>query len=211
MSSGVQPAEKRFSDILSELARSMPTEGLTLCELLEQLGERGLLMMCMVLTLPFLLPISIPGSSTPLGLVIALNGVGLIMNRMPWLPRRLMNRRLAGEPLAQMLKKGVQLFARLEKLTHPRLFLLTHGATMERLNASLLILGGLLLMAPLPLPFSNTLPAYGVLLLALGSLERDGYLIMAGYVMVLLTIAYFSAVALAGVVGVRALSVYMRI
>ena len=94
MSSWVQPVEKRFSDILSELARSMPTEGLTLRELLEGLGERGLLVMSIMLTIPFLLPVSIPGSSTPFGLVIALNGVGIILNRTPWLPARLMQRRL---------------------------------------------------------------------------------------------------------------------
>ncbi len=37
-------------------------------------------------------------------------------------------------------------------------------------------------MAPLPLvPFANTLPAVGVILLALGMAERDGGVILAGY------------------------------
>jgi hypothetical protein len=60
-------------------------------------------------------------------------------------------------------------------------------------------------MAPLPLPFSNTLPAYGALLLAAGSLEQDGACIVLGYVMVLLTLVYFGTVAVLGEVGVRAL------
>jgi hypothetical protein len=49
------------------------------------------------------------------------------------------------------------------------------------------------------------LPAYGALLLAAGSLERDGACVLAGYVMVLLTLLYFGAVAVLGEVGVRAL------
>jgi hypothetical protein len=60
-------------------------------------------------------------------------------------------------------------------------------------------------MSPLPLPLSNTLPAYGALFLAAGTLERDGYAILAGYVMVLLTIIYIGGVAVLGGVGTQAL------
>jgi hypothetical protein len=40
----------------------------------------------------------------------------------------------------------------------------------------------LVLMAPLVLvPFANTLPAVGIILLALGMAERDGVVILVGY------------------------------
>ena len=201
-----QPVEKPVSTVLSEIILAMPAEGLTLRTLLEWLGERGLLIFCMVLTIPFLLPVSIPGTSTPFGLLIALNAVGLAMHKPPWLPNRLMNRHIATHQLVPMLAKGVQLFARLERLIRPRLLPLTHGATIGRLNVMLLGFSGLLLTAPLPLPFSNTLPAYGVLLLAMGSLERDGYAVLAGYVMVLLTLGYFATVGVLGGMGATALS-----
>jgi len=104
-----------------------------------------------------------------------------------------------------MLEKGARLFARLERLIHPRLWPLTHRATVGRFNGILIGLTGLLMMAPLPLPLSNTLPAYGVLFLALGSVERDGCLVLAGYLMALLTLGYFSAVGVAGSMGASAL------
>jgi hypothetical protein len=56
-------------------------------------------------------------------------------------------------------------------------------------------------MAPLPLPLSNTLPVYGVLLLAMGNLERDGYAVLAGYAMVFLSVVYFSGLAILGGLG----------
>lgn len=172
---------KSLAQVLHDVARSVPAEGLTIRELLERLGERGLLLLAMVLTLPFLLLVSIPGTSTPFGLLIALIGIGVITNRPPWLPDRLLRRRLNAEQVVPVLERGARLCARIETLIHPRLFLLTHQATLGRVNGLLLVLSALLLMIPLPLPFSNTLPAYGVLLLAMGSLERDGYLIVAGY------------------------------
>jgi hypothetical protein len=205
MSFPAQALDQRVSAVLSEVIRTMPAGGLTLQGLLERLGDRGLLIFCMVLTMPFLLPVSIPGSSIPFGVVIALIAVGIVTHRAPWLPDRLMSRRLAGGHVVPMLEKGARLFARLERLIHPRLLPLTHGATVGRFNGILLGLTGLLMMAPLPLPLSNTLPAYGVLFLALGSLERDGYVVLAGYLMVLLTVGYFSAVVVVGGVGASAL------
>jgi hypothetical protein len=200
-----QAHDQRVSAVLSEVIRTMPAEGLTLQGLLERLGDRGLLILCMVLTIPFLLPVSIPGSSIPFGVIIALIALGIVTHRAPWLPDRLMTRRLARGHVVPMVEKGARLFARLERLIHPRLLPLTHGATVGRFNGILLGLTGLLMMAPLPLPLSNTLPAYGVLFLALGSVERDGYIVLAGYLMVLLTLCYFSAVGIMGGMGASAL------
>jgi hypothetical protein len=204
-----QSVDKPVSRVLAEIIQRMPAEGLTLQALLEWLGERGLLIFCMVLTIPFLLPVSIPGTSAPFGLLIALNAVGLAMHKSPWLPARLMNRRLAVHHLAPMLEKGAHLFARLEKFIRPRLLVLTHRASTARLNIILLGFAGLLLTAPLPLPFSNTLPAYGVLFLAMGNLERDGYAVMAGYVMVFLSVVYFGTIAILGGLGANALASFL--
>jgi hypothetical protein len=204
MSTPFQQGNTCVSAGLAEMIRAMPAEGLTLRGLLERLGERGLLISCMVLTLPFLLPVSIPGTSLPFGMIIALNGVGILTHRAPWLPDRLMNRRLAADALKPVLARGIRLFIGLERWVHPRLWPLTHGPTIGRFNGILLMLSGLLLMVPLPLPFANALPAYGALFLAAGSLERDGAFVLAGYAMVLLTIAYFTLVAVLGGMGVQA-------
>lgn len=57
-------------------------------------------------------------------------------------------------------------------------------------------------MFPLGLvPFSNTLPAVAILFLSLGMLERDGLLIVAGYLMNVATIFYFGALAIGAVLA----------
>jgi hypothetical protein len=183
----------------------MPAEGLSLREFLARLGAHGPLLWCMVLTIPFLLPVSLPGSSLPFGAVIALNAVSLITHRSPWLPERLLHRRLAAAQVTPVLAKGTRLLARLEPWSQPRLLPLTHGLTVGRVNSILLLVCGILLMAPVPLPLANTLPAYGVLFLAVGSVGRDGYAVLAGYMMVLFTLAYFGAVMVLGGAGVRIL------
>ena len=195
--------DESFSQVLLGVSEKITHEGLTLAGLLERLGARGLLMFCMVLTFPFLLPVSIPGTSAPFGLLVALIGLGILVNRPPWLPDKLMQRRISGEKLVPLLAKGAALFSRIEKIIHPRLLALTHGALMVRWNGVMLTLSGILLIAPIPVIFSNTLPAYAVLFLAAGSLERDGFAILTGYAMLLATIAYFTFLALVGFAGFK--------
>lgn len=193
---------KSFSRELEDLAHTLPAGGLTLRELMERLRRRGLLMLCMVLTVPFLIPVSIPGTSTPFGLVIALLALGVVADRTPWLPRRLVDRRLPAESLSLVLSKGALVFRRIERWIHPRLPALTRGM-MSRVNGLLMMVSALMLTMPLPLPFSNTLPAYSVLFLAAGSLERDGLMVLGGYLTAVLTVVYFVLLALLGTAGLQ--------
>jgi hypothetical protein len=208
MSIKFEHSDKSLSNLLANLARSVKEEGFSLHELLKYLGERGLLMLILILTVPFLLPVSIPGTGVPFGLVISLIAMGIVTNRAPWLPDRLMSRRLSADKWKTILNRGAQIFLRIEKWTHPRLLILTHGITINRFNGILIIVGALLLMAPLPVPMTNLPPAYGVLFLTLGSIERDGYLIIAGYLTVLLTIILFTLITMLGVSGVTKLLGY---
>jgi hypothetical protein len=199
----VERTDLPLSAVLASVACAIPPEGMTLRELLVRMGDRGLLMLCMMATIPFLLPVSIPGSSTPFGLIVAFIAIGLVADRPPWLPRRLLDHRVAPERLHAMLDRGTRFFARLERLAHPRVLALTHGKTVGRWNGILLFASAVALMAPLPLPLTNTIPAWAILFLAAGSLERDGFFVLAGYVCVVLEGVYFSSVGILGVSGVR--------
>lgn len=182
------------------VATQLTSESVTLREVFGLLGEQGLLVFCSFLTLPFLIPVSIPGVSTVFGLVIILLGVGVAFNRLPWLPQRLMERPLSVEKLVPVLERGAKFVARFDRLTHPRLRHLTSTTTLNRAHGLALVFSGVLLLFPLGLiPFSNTLPALAILFLALGLLQRDGYFIFAGYGMMFLTIIYFGILALGAI------------
>jgi len=182
-----------LGETLRGLARSITGETVTVRELLGLIGEQGLLLALMFLTLPFLIPISIPGVSTVFGLVAILISLGVTFNRVPWLPDRLLDRPLDAVKLAGAIERGAERFGRVDRISHPRLQRLTTGRAMNRMAGLGLLLGSVLLIFPLGLvPFSNTLPAWGILLLAAGLLQRDGLLILLGYLFLLATIIYFA-------------------
>ncbi|MCZ8130081.1 MAG: exopolysaccharide biosynthesis protein [Steroidobacteraceae bacterium] len=172
-------------------ADALPSPEVSIRQLLELIGEQGLLLFCVFLAVPFLLPVSIPGTSTVFGLLLLLVGAGVTANRVPWLPNGLLSRRLNSAHVATVLRKSAAASRRFEKLIRPRLLALTHGATLNRINGLMLVLVALLLMAPLPLfPFTNTAPAIAIVLLAVGMAERDGVIVIAGYVATAVATAY---------------------
>lgn len=191
---------------LRRTVAALQNDTVTLRELLELVGEQGLLLFCIMLTLPFLFPVSIPGISTVFGLVIILIGIGVTLNKVPWLPQQLMSRMFEREKLITTLERGAKAIDRLERWVKPRFSLMTTGTFINKVNGAALTLCGILLLFPLSfVPFSNTLPAIGILFLALGTLELDGYLIIAGYISLFLTLIYFAGLALAAILGGQAL------
>ena len=165
----------------------------TLRDLMQAVGEHGLLLLCAVASLPFLIPVSIPGVSTVFGFAIILISLSITFNRLPWLPKKLLDRELETSKLVPALEKGASLVARLDTYLKPRMGSFVAGAVMNRINGLAIAFAGVLLMFPLGLvPLSNTLPAIAILLIATGMIQRDGLIVLAGYAFIVITIIYFT-------------------
>jgi hypothetical protein len=199
--------EKGVAATLIDVAEVLPEGSITLRDLLSMIGEQGMLFFCIILTIPFLTPIPLPGVSTVFGLLIMLISLGVILNRVPWLPRQLMNRGISSSQLNPVLRRGSQLFSKIERFIRPRILALTHKATTNRLNGFALLLGGAVLILPLPIiPFSNTLPGWGILLLAAGMLQRDGVFVIIGYLVTIFSALYLGAIIVGAVLAGAELS-----
>jgi hypothetical protein len=160
-------------------------------ELLGLVGEQGLLVFCAILAMPFLLPVSLPFMSTALGAPMLLIGYAVTMNRVPWLPDRLLDHALPSATVQHVLERAAHAADRFEHLVRPRMHGLTSTSFVNAVHGVALVLAVLALMAPLPLiPLANTLPAIGIILLCLGMAERDGALLLLGHLFVLVSLLY---------------------
>jgi len=183
--------EVRLSAALDETRRAVTGHEVTLRELLAHVGEQGLLVFCAILAMPFLLPVTLPFMSTALGLPMLLIGIAVVLNRVPWLPSRVLDHALPSATVQHVLERATHAASRFEHLVRPRLLALTDSALANSIHGVVLVIAVLVLMAPLPLvPFANTLPAAGVILLCLGMAERDGVLILLGQLVTLVATAF---------------------
>ena len=193
-------SRSHLSTDLATLHARVKDTPLTLGELKHALKGRGSAMLLILLALPFCF-VAIPGLSMPFGIAISSIGACLVIGREPWLPRFVMNRRLSSARSDQLLVGAIKVARRLEKFVRPRLSFLHAGPGMLRLIGFGIVIAGVGLMLPLPIPFSNSIPAWAVVLLAVGMMEKDGLCVLLGHLTAMGTwvfIGLTSAFALGG-------------
>ncbi len=201
------PKPAALGEQLASIIGQLPEDALTLGELLDVFGEEGLLLLTALLTLVFLIPVSIPGVSTVFGGAILLIGISRLIGRPLWLPRRLREKALPAAKLRPALNGGLSWVRRLERVSRPhRMPALVDGRVANLFNNLAFILAALLLMAPFGfVPFSNTLPGVALLFYAIGLIQRDGVAVLLGHAANIATIVYFGILIGGGGLAVREL------
>jgi hypothetical protein len=195
---------RKLSEDLALILREFEVETVTLREVMAVLHGRGYVLLVMLLALPFSTPIPLPGLSTPFGLVIALIGLRLALGQKPWLPARLLDTALSPGLFKKVFAAAARILRGFEYLLRPRWLWLTGSPRLLQVHAIPIFFAAVMLLLPLPVPFSNLLPAFSVLLVAAGLLERDGVFIGVGYLVFIAAVAFFVALGLAGAEGIEA-------
>jgi hypothetical protein len=183
--------KRKLSEEMEALkARSSEGE-LTLREAIVVLGVRAYTLLLILLSLPFITPIPLPGLSTPFGLAVGLIALRLMLGQKPWLPEKVLSRPIPPGFFGKVFKFAAWIIRVLEKLLKPRLTFLTDTVLLYRTHAGLMMLAAAALLLPLPIPFTNTFPAWTIILVAAGLLERDGFFILGGYIAFAAGVLYF--------------------
>jgi len=191
-------APPSLSADLRRLAEHFKHETVRLEEIIEVLKGRGYRFLIVLLCLPFLTPIPLPGLSTIFGVVIALIGFRLALGQKPRLPQRVMQKELPASILPKILQASSRMVGAFERLSKPRLQFFYRHEAFQRFSGLLIALCGLKLLLPVPVPMSNFFPGLAAALLAAGSFEEDGLVFLAGVVTFLASLTYFVLLAMGG-------------
>ncbi|MBD1935005.1 MULTISPECIES: exopolysaccharide biosynthesis protein [Cyanophyceae] len=169
----------RFSQDIKSLLERLANQPLTLADILAETSERGFSLVIGLLTLPFLFPMP-PGFTVVLGSGSLLLALQMAFGwRSPWLPKRIRQFKFPRWFILQLLKNLQRVTGVLEKLTRPRFRRVAENPHAWRLNGVCIAWLTVLLMSPIPL--TNPIPAVGILLFVVATLEADGFLMCVSY------------------------------
>ena len=178
------------SSILHEVT-GFHGENMTIRDLSAQLGDRGFGILLLLFALPNAIPLPMPGISTLTGIPLIFFASQLCLgNKRVWLPRRLIERQIPMSRLRVLIQKTLPSLKSLEKIIKPRLDAIT-TRNFERL-AGLIILVLAVLLA-LPVPLSNLPLGIAIAVLALAITERDGIVMITGWLFTIFALCFFAA------------------
>lgn len=96
---------------------------------------------------------------------------------------------------SQLLKSLKKITKLLTKFVRPRISKITENPYVWRLNGLCIACLAIFLSLPISfIPFTNTIPAIAILILAVATLEADGLLLGIGYALTAINILLFGAI-----------------
>ncbi len=152
----------------------------TLGSIVDRIGDEALLIISLIAIIPFMQPIPIPGLSTLLGLVVLLQGLGMIFLGKPLLTQKMKNLKLTNERINQIHRAAVRFdkfTSKISAFKHPKI----NSRGVHIVCGVTITLSAAFLSLPLPIPFSNFIPALCIFFICAGLLECDLMLVIFGH------------------------------
>lgn len=195
-----------FFKILEELNKKSHEGDLLFKDFIAIIGDQSHWLLILFLTLPFLQPIPLVGLSTPVGMLICFIALLKFWGKKPQIPEKLGQRKISRAILLKTSEVALKFWRRLENIIKPRCLFLFEGKGYAFLNFIIVSFSAFLLSLPLPIPFTNTVPAVCIVLHSFAQLEKDGYVLLASYLIFAATLFYFSSLAVGIAMGLEFLN-----
>lgn len=169
---------RSISELLEDLDHQFTGEFVTLDEVLNGFHERGFGFFLFIFALPAALPL--PGLginlvvAVPLLLLTAQQALG---RKTIWIPAGMRKKNIERTKLSGMIDSALPFTQKIELLIRPRLGFVTQGVFSNLIG----FLGFIMALSVcLPVPLTNTVPSFGIALMAIGVIMRDGLSVIAG-------------------------------
>ena len=170
---------RSLSQLIDEYCQTIHKPQTSIADILEAFHERGLGMVLILFATPMALPIPVPPGinvllATPLIFLTLQQAMGA---HTVWLPEKIKRKEMDSGKLKGMLQKILPFLRKIEFFLRPRLSWITNDGISRLMG----VLGFIMaLTVCIPLPLTNTVPSFGIALMAIGFMTRDGLAVLGG-------------------------------
>lgn len=173
--------ERSTSELLENVVVVYRSNTISIGEIKNSLHERGFGVLLAIAALPLCLPVPVPpGYTTLFSIPLFIFSIQMIIGmQAPWLPAWIEKKEIKRESLEKLVIKANPWLKKIEKRLQPRLtYISVH--TWERIIGIFSFVFALSIS--LPIPLTNFPPGWGILIMSLGLLSKDGITILIGMI-----------------------------
>ncbi len=197
----IEPVSTALKRTLSNAStKNGDNEKIQIGHILQSFGVLGFAFLLMALALLNMAVFVLPGLSLLFGLPMVILAAQMVLGlHSPVFPSFVRNWSISEENFRKGMGAGIKVTEKLERFVKPR-FPALSCLCASRLHAILAL--ALAVMVAIPIPLLNLVPSLGIVVLALGLLQRDGVFIAGAYVIGLWSLWLFGSLShLAGAVA----------
>jgi hypothetical protein len=173
--------ERNTSELLQLIVVQNTNETISVDQIKNSLHERGFGVLLAIAALPLCLPIPVPpGYTTFFSIPLFIFSVQMMWGmKAPWIPKWLAEKQIQKANLEKLVEKATPWLRKIESYLHPRLTYISVHAWERIIGIFAFIFS---VSIALPIPLTNFPPGWGILIMSLGLLSKDGLTIIIGMI-----------------------------
>ncbi len=175
----------KISAQLKSLLDENQEDQISLSYIVQYLDQTKYPLTTLALSLPNLIPIYIPGISVICGLPIIFLSYRVLRHQpFPQLPAFLANKSIERQKIKSILDRSIPVLERFEKALKTRWLFMLSLSSQKAISVLIILLSVLLLV---PLPGTNIIPSFAIMIISIGLIEKDGLCVFLGVLMSVLS------------------------
>lgn len=177
----MEKKERSTSETLALVVVENKNHTMSVGDIKNSMHERGFGILLAIAALPLCLPIPVPpGYTTFFSIPLFIFSIQMIFGmRAPWLPVWITKKQIKRTTLEKLIEKANPWLRKIEKHLKPRLTYISVRAWERIIGIFSFVFA---LSISLPLPLTNFPPGWGILIMSLGLLSKDGLTILVGMI-----------------------------
>lgn len=181
------------SETVAKFAKKTKDGNTSIAEILSEFHENSFAIIMIFFSLPIAIPLPYPpGFTTLFGIPLILLSLQMILGfESVKFPQALAQKQINNSTLIMMSEKFTPILVTLEKYLKKR-YEFASSVLAERIVGIVSLICAISIAIPLPL--TNSIPAWGITIMSLGLLRRDGLVLGAGFLVSVIgnVIAFFA-------------------
>ena len=175
----MQRKDKSASELLAGVVTQHHMDTISFAEIKTLLHERGFGLLMIIFALPLAVPLPVPPGITAVPAIpLMFFSFQMVMGMStPWLPKWIGRKQMKRSTIAWMIEKASPYLRKVEMWMRPR-FSFASSKIGEKIVGFFSLIFAISILVPLP--FTNFIPAIGIVLMSLGILSKDGIIIILG-------------------------------